>query len=127
MKTSIGAIVAVLISLFVFVNADGSPIIIEKPRDQYVKNGGTVLFFCKATGHPPPEIIWRKIGDKSPKKIISTNRFTVIPGLGFSVLRIDVIRSERDEGRYECLTQNSGGEQTASAKLLVYPGKCLLI
>ena len=60
-------------------------------------------------------------------QIISTNRFTVIPGLGFSVLRIDVIRSERDEGRYECLTQNSGGKQTASAKLLVYPGKCLLI
>uniref|UniRef100_A0A4W5L393 Ig-like domain-containing protein n=1 Tax=Hucho hucho TaxID=62062 RepID=A0A4W5L393_9TELE len=77
-------------------------------------------FVCQATGEPKPRITWMKKGKK-----VSSQRFEVIDfddGCG-SVLRIQPLRTHRDEAIYECTAANSGGEINTSAKLTVLEGK----
>lgn len=43
-----------------------------------------------------------------------------------SVLRIQPLRTPRDEAIYECVASNTVGEISVSTKLVVLRGKCLL-
>ncbi|KAF3687601.1 Receptor-type tyrosine-protein phosphatase delta [Channa argus] len=86
------------------------------PEDQTGVQGGVASFVCQATGDPQPKIVWNKKGKK-----VSNQRFEVIEfddGSG-SVLRIQPLRTPRDEAIYECHASNSAGEITASTRLNV--------
>uniref|UniRef100_A0A673JN91 Receptor-type tyrosine-protein phosphatase F n=1 Tax=Sinocyclocheilus rhinocerous TaxID=307959 RepID=A0A673JN91_9TELE len=92
------------------------PNFIKSPEDQTGISGGVASFVCQAAGEPKPRITWMKKGKK-----VSSQRFEVIEfddGSG-SVLRIQPLRTHRDEAIYECTAANSVGEINTSAKLTV--------
>uniref|UniRef100_A0A671L243 Receptor-type tyrosine-protein phosphatase F n=1 Tax=Sinocyclocheilus anshuiensis TaxID=1608454 RepID=A0A671L243_9TELE len=94
----------------------GLPNFIKSPEDQTGISGGVASFVCQAAGEPKPRITWMKKGKK-----VSSQRFEVIEfddGSG-SVLRIQPLRTHRDEAIYECTATNSVGEINTSAKLTV--------
>ncbi|XP_020484708.1 receptor-type tyrosine-protein phosphatase F isoform X12 [Labrus bergylta] len=96
--------------------ADSVPSFVKSPEDQTGISGGVASFVCQATGEPKPRITWMKKGKK-----VSSQRFEVIEfddGSG-SVLRIQPLRTHRDEAIYECTATNSAGEINTSAKLTV--------
>ncbi|XP_064194145.1 receptor-type tyrosine-protein phosphatase F isoform X16 [Anguilla rostrata] len=96
--------------------ADSLPNFIKSPEDQTGISGGVASFVCQAGGEPKPRITWMKKGKK-----VSSQRFEVIEfddGSG-SVLRIQPLRTHRDEAIYECTATNSMGEINTSAKLTV--------
>jgi len=104
--------------ILVSVVAD-SPKITLAPRDQRVIDGGTVSFFCKASGNPGPDVYWRKAGRR-----ITTGRqrYIVVDMPHGSVLRLEPVKSRRDDSVIECVADNGIGEPAvASAKLDVYP------
>uniref|UniRef100_A0A8C3RJM9 Receptor-type tyrosine-protein phosphatase S n=1 Tax=Cyanoderma ruficeps TaxID=181631 RepID=A0A8C3RJM9_9PASS len=90
--------------------------ILITPVDQTGVSGGVASFICQATGDPRPKIVWNKKGKK-----VSNQRFEVIEfddGSG-SVLRIQPLRTPRDEAIYECVASNSVGEISVSTRLTV--------
>uniref|UniRef100_A0A8D3ADP6 Receptor-type tyrosine-protein phosphatase S n=1 Tax=Scophthalmus maximus TaxID=52904 RepID=A0A8D3ADP6_SCOMX len=92
------------------------PKFLRTPNDQTGVQGGVASFICQATGDPRPKIVWNKKGKK-----VSNQRFEVIEfddGSG-SVLRIQPLRTPRDEAIYECVASNSVGEMSATTKLTV--------
>ncbi|XP_075935405.1 protein tyrosine phosphatase receptor type Fa isoform X1 [Anarhichas minor] len=92
------------------------PGFIKSPDDQTGISGGVASFVCQAVGEPKPRITWMKKGKK-----VSSQRFEVIEfddGSG-SVLRIQPLRTHRDEAIYECTASNGVGEINTSAKLTV--------
>ncbi|XP_056315334.1 protein tyrosine phosphatase receptor type Fa isoform X4 [Danio aesculapii] len=105
-----------LLCLAVPIHADSMPSFIKTPEDQTGISGGVASFVCQAVGEPKPRITWMKKGKK-----VSSQRFEVIEfddGSG-SVLRIQPLRTHRDEAIYECTATNSVGEINTSAKLTV--------
>ncbi|XP_071216915.1 receptor-type tyrosine-protein phosphatase F isoform X7 [Salvelinus alpinus] len=114
-----GAVPSLLLLLSCLVlssQADSLPSFVKSPEDQTGISGGVASFVCQATGDPKPRITWMKKGKK-----VSSQRFEVIDfddGCG-SVLRIQPLRTHRDEAIYECTAANSGGEINTSAKLTV--------
>ncbi|XP_034065253.1 receptor-type tyrosine-protein phosphatase F isoform X11 [Gymnodraco acuticeps] len=106
-----------LLTCLVFSShADSMPSFVKSPEDQTGISGGVASFVCLATGEPKPRITWMKKGKK-----VSSQRFEVIEfddGSG-SVLRIQPLRTHRDEAIYECTASNSAGEINTSAKLTV--------
>uniref|UniRef100_A0A8C7ZI92 Receptor-type tyrosine-protein phosphatase delta n=1 Tax=Oryzias sinensis TaxID=183150 RepID=A0A8C7ZI92_9TELE len=105
-----------LLSILFLADADSSPRFTRTPEDQTGVQGGVASFVCQAAGDPQPKIIWNKKGKK-----VSNQRFEVIEfddGSG-SVLRIQPLRTPRDEAIYECHASNSAGEITASTRLSV--------
>ncbi|XP_064146588.1 receptor-type tyrosine-protein phosphatase delta isoform X14 [Loxodonta africana] len=86
------------------------------PVDQTGVSGGVASFICQASGDPRPKIVWNKKGKK-----VSNQRFEVIEfddGSG-SVLRIQPLRTPRDEAIYECVASNNVGEISVSTRLTV--------
>ncbi|KTG38051.1 hypothetical protein cypCar_00027403 [Cyprinus carpio] len=118
---SIGLPLLLLLSCVQFSSqADSLPNFIKSPEDQTGISGGVASFVCQAAGEPKPRITWMKKGKK-----VSSQRFEVIEfddGSG-SVLRIQPLRTHRDEAIYECTATNSVGEINTSAKLTVLEGK----
>ncbi|XP_039649066.1 protein tyrosine phosphatase receptor type Db isoform X22 [Perca fluviatilis] len=105
-----------LLSFLFLADADSPPRFTRTPEDQTGVQGGVSSFVCQATGDPQPKIVWNKKGKK-----VSNQRFEVIEfddGSG-SVLRIQPLRTPRDEAIYECHASNSAGEITASTRLSV--------
>nr|XP_046268535.1 protein tyrosine phosphatase receptor type Db isoform X14 [Scatophagus argus] len=105
-----------LFSFLFLADADSPPRFTRTPEDQTGVQGGVASFVCQATGDPQPKIVWNKKGKK-----VSNQRFEVIEfddGSG-SVLRIQPLRTPRDEAIYECHASNSAGEITASTRLTV--------
>ncbi|KAM6919480.1 receptor-type tyrosine-protein phosphatase F isoform 2-T3 [Lycodopsis pacificus] len=106
-----------LLSCMVFSSqADTVPSFVKSPEDQTGISGGVASFVCLATGEPKPRITWMKKGKK-----VSSQRFEVIEfddGSG-SVLRIQPLRTHRDEAIYECTATSIAGEINTSAKLTV--------
>ncbi|XP_074492952.1 protein tyrosine phosphatase receptor type Fa isoform X11 [Sebastes fasciatus] len=97
-------------------HTESMPGFIKSPDDQTGISGGVASFVCQAVGEPKPRITWMKKGKK-----VSSQRFEVIEfddGSG-SVLRIQPLRTHRDEAIYECTATNSAGEINTSAKLTV--------
>ncbi|XP_061768714.1 receptor-type tyrosine-protein phosphatase delta isoform X39 [Nerophis ophidion] len=97
-------------------DAQTPPKFLRTPNDQTGVQGGVASFICQATGDPRPKIVWNKKGKK-----VSNQRFEVIEfddGSG-SVLRIQPLRTPRDEAIYECVASNSVGETSATTRLTV--------
>ncbi|XP_071333695.1 receptor-type tyrosine-protein phosphatase delta-like isoform X13 [Trachinotus anak] len=97
-------------------DAQTPPRFLRTPNDQTGVQGGVASFICQATGDPRPKIVWNKKGKK-----VSNQRFEVIEfddGSG-SVLRIQPLRTPRDEAIYECVASNSVGETSATTRLTV--------
>ncbi|XP_053086754.1 receptor-type tyrosine-protein phosphatase delta isoform X17 [Pangasianodon hypophthalmus] len=105
-----------LASLLLLTHAETPPKFLRTPSDQTGVQGGVASFVCQATGDPRPKIVWNKKG-----KRVSNQRFEVIEfddGSG-SVLRIQPLRTPRDEAIYECVASNSVGEISATTRLTV--------
>ncbi|KAM9449789.1 receptor-type tyrosine-protein phosphatase delta isoform 7-T8 [Clarias gariepinus] len=105
-----------LASLQLLTHAETPPKFLRTPSDQTGVQGGVASFVCQATGDPRPKIVWNKKG-----KRVSNQRFEVIEfddGSG-SVLRIQPLRTPRDEAIYECVASNSVGEISATTRLTV--------
>ncbi|XP_043954033.1 receptor-type tyrosine-protein phosphatase delta-like isoform X33 [Gambusia affinis] len=98
-------------------DAQTPPKFLRTPNDQTGVQGGVASFICQATGDPQPKIVWNKKG-----KRVSNQRFEVViefsDGSG-SVLRIQPLRTPRDEAIYECVASNSVGETSATTRLTV--------
>ncbi|XP_028999045.1 receptor-type tyrosine-protein phosphatase S-like isoform X24 [Betta splendens] len=98
-------------------DAQTPPKFLRVPNDQTGVQGGVASFICQATGDPRPKIVWNKKGKK-----VSNQRFEVViefdDGSG-SVLRIQPLRTPRDEAIYECVASNSVGETSATTRLTV--------
>uniref|UniRef100_A0AAV2KRG3 Receptor-type tyrosine-protein phosphatase S n=1 Tax=Knipowitschia caucasica TaxID=637954 RepID=A0AAV2KRG3_KNICA len=97
-------------------DAQTPPKFLRTPNDQTGVQGGVASFICQATGDPRPKIVWNKKGKK-----VSNQRFEVIEfddGSG-SVLRIQPLRTPRDEAIYECVASNTVGEISATTRLTV--------
>ncbi|KAA0722764.1 Receptor-type tyrosine-protein phosphatase delta [Triplophysa tibetana] len=102
---------------------EAPPKFLRTPDDQTGVQGGVASFICQATGDPRPKIVWNKKG-----KRVSNQRFEVIEfddGSG-SVLRIQPLRTPRDEAIYECVASNSVGETSATTRLTVLREHLLL-
>nr|XP_035938402.1 receptor-type tyrosine-protein phosphatase delta isoform X31 [Halichoerus grypus] len=106
-----------LLALFLRADADTPPRFTRTPVDQTGVSGGVASFICQATGDPRPKIVWNKKGKK-----VSNQRFEVViefdDGSG-SVLRIQPLRTPRDEAIYECVASNNVGEISVSTRLTV--------
>uniref|UniRef100_A0A670KI00 protein-tyrosine-phosphatase n=1 Tax=Podarcis muralis TaxID=64176 RepID=A0A670KI00_PODMU len=101
---------------FLFLAHKGPPEFIKNPVDQIGVSGGVASFVCQARGDPKPRVTWNKKGKK-----VNSQRFETIEfdeGAG-AVLRIQPLRTPRDENIYECVAQNSVAEITVNAKLTV--------
>ncbi|XP_049626243.1 receptor-type tyrosine-protein phosphatase delta isoform X3 [Suncus etruscus] len=105
-----------LLAFFLQADAETPPRFTRTPVDQTGVSGGVASFICQATGDPRPKIVWNKKGKK-----VSNQRFEVIEfddGSG-SVLRIQPLRTPRDEAIYECVASNNVGEISVSTRLTV--------
>ncbi|XP_040213993.1 receptor-type tyrosine-protein phosphatase delta isoform X32 [Rana temporaria] len=108
--------VLVLLCFLLHADAETPPRFTRSPVDQSGVSGGVASFICQATGDPRPKIVWNKKGKK-----VSNQRFEVIEfddGSG-SVLRIQPLRTPRDEAIYECVASNSVGEVSVTTRLIV--------
>nr|4PBV_C Chain C, Protein-tyrosine phosphatase CRYPalpha1 isoform [Gallus gallus]4PBV_D Chain D, Protein-tyrosine phosphatase CRYPalpha1 isoform [Gallus gallus]4PBV_E Chain E, Protein-tyrosine phosphatase CRYPalpha1 isoform [Gallus gallus]4PBW_D Chain D, Protein-tyrosine phosphatase CRYPalpha1 isoform [Gallus gallus]4PBW_E Chain E, Protein-tyrosine phosphatase CRYPalpha1 isoform [Gallus gallus]4PBW_F Chain F, Protein-tyrosine phosphatase CRYPalpha1 isoform [Gallus gallus] len=95
---------------------ESPPVFIKKPVDQIGVSGGVASFVCQATGDPKPRVTWNKKGKKVNSQRFETIEFDESAG---AVLRIQPLRTPRDENIYECVAQNPHGEVTVHAKLTV--------
>lgn len=99
-----------------FVSPTDPPQFVETPQDQRVVSDRVASFTCRATGNPQPQIEWRKNG----RRIGGTNRFLIIDVPNGSILRIEPVKLQRDEGIYECVAENPAGDNiNAKARLEV--------
>ncbi|XP_061620693.1 receptor-type tyrosine-protein phosphatase delta isoform X49 [Phyllopteryx taeniolatus] len=117
MRRARPALMLIALGLLVHLaDAQTPPKFLRTPNDQTGVQGGVASFICQATGDPRPKIVWNKKGKK-----VSNQRFEVIEfddGSG-SVLRIQPLRTPRDEAIYECVASNSVGETSATTRLTV--------
>ncbi|XP_069784902.1 receptor-type tyrosine-protein phosphatase S-like isoform X15 [Narcine bancroftii] len=107
---------AMLSSVLADTTIEAPPRFMKVPSDQIGVSGGVASFVCQATGSPKPRVTWNKKG-----KRVSSQRFEVIEfddGAG-AVLRIQPLRTPRDEAVYECQATNALDDVTVTAKLTV--------
>ncbi|XP_035203882.1 receptor-type tyrosine-protein phosphatase S isoform X13 [Oxyura jamaicensis] len=110
------SLVNLLSVLLIGCIAESPPVFIKKPVDQIGVSGGVASFVCQATGDPKPRVTWNKKGKKVNSQRFETIEFDESAG---AVLRIQPLRTPRDENIYECVAQNPHGEVTVHAKLTV--------
>ncbi|KAG1956638.1 protein tyrosine phosphatase, receptor type, D [Pimephales promelas] len=109
-------VLLILLSVLQLVHTQSAPQFTRMPTDQIGVQGGVASFVCQATGDPQPKITWSRKGKK-----VTNQRFEVIEfedGSG-SVLRVQPLRTPRDEAIYECVASNDRGEISASTRLSV--------
>ncbi|XP_074707787.1 receptor-type tyrosine-protein phosphatase S isoform X16 [Strix uralensis] len=114
--SSLVSLVNLLSVLLIGCIAESPPVFIKKPVDQIGVSGGVASFVCQATGDPKPRVTWNKKGKKVNSQRFETIEFDESAG---AVLRIQPLRTPRDENIYECVAQNPHGEVTVHAKLTV--------
>ncbi|XP_043091194.1 protein tyrosine phosphatase receptor type Db isoform X9 [Puntigrus tetrazona] len=109
-------VLLILLSVLQLAHAQSPPQFTRTPVDQIGVQGGVASFVCQATGDPQPKITWSRKGKK-----VTNQRFEVIEfedGSG-SALRVQPLRTPRDEAVYECVASNEAGEISASTRLSV--------
>ncbi|XP_067297933.1 protein tyrosine phosphatase receptor type Db isoform X4 [Pseudorasbora parva] len=109
-------VLLILLSVLQLAHTQSAPRFTRMPTDQIGVQGGVASFVCQATGDPQPKISWSRKGKK-----VTNQRFEVIDfedGSG-SVLRVQPLRTPRDEAIYECVASNDKGEISASTRLSV--------
>ncbi|KAI8509854.1 hypothetical protein Bbelb_122820 [Branchiostoma belcheri] len=95
------------------------PTIIRAPVDVTGIHGSTISLVCEAGGDPVPTLTWTKAGGRKINTSSGT-RFDVVlfnGGRG-SVLRIDPLRSPRDDTTFECNADNGVGQAASASALL---------
>ncbi|XP_037388494.1 protein tyrosine phosphatase receptor type Db isoform X11 [Pygocentrus nattereri] len=115
-KAHIQLVLLILLSALRLSHTQTPPRFTRTPTDQTGVQGGVASFVCQATGDPQPRISWSRKGKK-----VTNQRFEVIEfedGSG-SVLRVQPLRTPRDEAVYECVASNEAGEISASTRLTV--------
>nr|2YD1_A Chain A, TYROSINE-PROTEIN PHOSPHATASE LAR [Drosophila melanogaster] len=85
----------------------GFPVITQGPGTRVIEVGHTVLMTCKAIGNPTPNIYWIK---NQTKVDMSNPRYSLKDGF----LQIENSREE-DQGKYECVAENSMGTEHSKA------------
>ncbi|XP_051763896.1 receptor-type tyrosine-protein phosphatase S isoform X14 [Ctenopharyngodon idella] len=93
-----------------------APQFTKRPQNMIGVSGGVVSFVCQATGDPKPRVTWNKKGKRVNSQRIETIEFD--EGAG-AVLRIQPLRAPRDENVYECVAENSEGEDSVQATLSI--------
>ncbi|XP_016299138.1 receptor-type tyrosine-protein phosphatase delta-like isoform X2 [Sinocyclocheilus anshuiensis] len=109
-------VLLILLCVLQLAHTQSPPQFTRTPVDQIGVQGGVASFVCQATGDPQPKITWSRKGKK-----VTNQRFEVIEfedGSG-SVLRVQPLRTPRDEAVYECVASNEAGEISASTRLSV--------
>ncbi|CAI5454605.1 unnamed protein product [Caenorhabditis angaria] len=87
------------------------PRFLQEPKDMTVDVGASVLFDCRVTGEPQPQITWKRKNNLMP----AARAYIAKDNRG---LRIDKVVPE-DEGEYICYARNPAGQLEASAHLRV--------
>ncbi|XP_017884553.1 tyrosine-protein phosphatase Lar isoform X9 [Ceratina calcarata] len=94
------------------------PTVLVRPQSQSVKAGNIASLHCTAEGSPAPQIQWRKNGKKLSQ---SQSRYLVQNYDNGVLLRIEPVKSPRDNNQYECRAENGVGDAvSAMAQLNVY-------
>ncbi|XP_056095065.1 receptor-type tyrosine-protein phosphatase S isoform X28 [Rhinichthys klamathensis goyatoka] len=93
-----------------------APQFTKRPQNMIGVSGGVVSFVCQAAGDPKPRVTWNKKGKRVNSQRIETIEFD--EGAG-AVLRIQPLRAPRDENIYECVAENSEGEDSVQATLSI--------
>lgn len=78
-----------------------------------MRAGGTAVFYCAASGIPPPTLSWKK----NEKRLSNTQSRYAVEG-GGGVLRIEPVRAVKDDARYECLAENGVGDAVSATAAL---------
>ena len=90
---------------------------VENPKNQSAFIGSNVTFNCTAMGLPTPAISWMKNNDSYAvtsnvrARVVSDNKNN------HSQLIITKVKIE-DNGKYQCVANNSAGERTSSGAFL---------
>ncbi|EDO49549.1 predicted protein, partial [Nematostella vectensis] len=90
------------------------PEFIRKLRDQFIQEKETARFVCRVIGRPDPTYEWLR-GDKP---ITDGGRYTIMSDDEGQTLEITDCTVE-DEGLYKCVSTNSSGTDTTTARLTV--------
>ncbi|XP_067620712.1 tyrosine-protein phosphatase Lar isoform X4 [Eurosta solidaginis] len=85
----------------------GFPVITQGPSTRVIEVGHTAVMQCKAIGNPTPIIYWIK---NQTKVDMSNPRYSIKEG----GLQIENSREE-DQGKYECVAENSVGTEHSKA------------
>ncbi|XP_055852476.1 tyrosine-protein phosphatase Lar isoform X6 [Episyrphus balteatus] len=85
----------------------GFPVITQGPSTRVIEVGHTAVMQCKAIGNPTPTIYWIK---NQTKVDMSNPRYSIKDG----GLQIENSREE-DQGKYECVAENSVGTEHSKA------------
>ncbi|KZC05677.1 Receptor-type tyrosine-protein phosphatase delta, partial [Dufourea novaeangliae] len=90
---------------------NGFPLISQAPTTKVVEVSHNAVLLCTAVGSPPPIISW--VRDTLP--IDTTNpRYTVLDTGALQITGSD----EQDQGKYECVANNSVGTEYSKAAML---------
>ncbi|CAK7289594.1 Probable oxidoreductase PXDNL [Vulpes lagopus] len=92
------------------------PVLTQLPQDMSVEVGKNINILCHAEGEPQPIITWNKAG----VQITESGKFHVS---GEGLLTI-YDAGQADQGRYECVAQNSFGLVVANMFLTVVEFRC---
>ncbi|CAJ0583866.1 unnamed protein product, partial [Mesorhabditis spiculigera] len=87
------------------------PQFIQQPKDISVEVGASVLFDCRVSGEPQPQISWKKRNDQMP----SNRAYIAKDNRGLRIDRVQIT----DEGEYVCFARNPAGSIESSARLRV--------
>lgn len=92
-----------------------SPHFVEPVTSQKVMDGESVLFTCKVTGKPTPQVTWLH----NDKPVRETKDITIIQDTeGICQLALAEVFPE-DAGQYKCTAVNKVGEAACAASLVV--------
>ncbi|XP_054275488.1 titin isoform X3 [Macrosteles quadrilineatus] len=94
--------------------ADQAPTVIQPLTDQSIKEGQPVLFRCKISGKPVPQIKWMK----ADQVIKPSKYFQMLKEGDVYSLKISEAFPE-DEGTYKCVASNPGGQVILTCALSV--------
>uniref|UniRef100_A0A3Q2ZEQ5 Neogenin 1a n=1 Tax=Kryptolebias marmoratus TaxID=37003 RepID=A0A3Q2ZEQ5_KRYMA len=87
------------------------PQFVKRPANTYAHESMDIVFECEVSGSPAPTVKWVKNGDA----VIPSDYFKIIKEHNLQVLGL--VKS--DEGFYQCLAENDGGNVQSSAQLII--------